>query len=183
VRRLLAVLAAAVVLWPSPALGHGDTGFFELSEAAADGSSVEYAVVLRYQNDSEPVEGATVTLVASGPDGVTIGPMPLTDAGGGRYEATVDYPGPGVWGVRIESTAPAAVLERPETVGAPTTTASTTTTTTAATPTTETAASSEEDDGGGGGGVRPATVVAVGVATVAVAFVLRRQRDVQKANR
>jgi hypothetical protein len=184
VRRLLllVLVVATVVLTAGAAHAHGDTGFFELEAAEPAGPSVvRYDVLLRFQNDGDPVDGATVRLTATGPDGASVGPLPMTPGGeAGRYETTVTFPGPGVWGVRVESVDPAAVLEHVETVGAPTTTTTASTVPSSTTTEVDTVASTGEDDGEGGG-VRPGSMIAVGIAAVAIAFVLRRQRDRQRA--
>lgn len=182
-RRLLLAVVVLVGMGVAvpvlPAAAHGETGFFALVEAEPIGTSdVHYVVTLRYEGDRDVVTDASVTLTASGPDGVGLGPMPMNGGPEGRYEATVTFPGPGVWGVRIESVEPAAVLEQTQTVGAPTTTVTSTTVAPSTTSTPTVPASSEGDDEGGG--VRPASVVAVGVAALAIAFVLRRQRDRQR---
>jgi hypothetical protein len=173
---LLLVLAALLPL------AHGETGSFQVIEASpASDLSVRYVVELTYTNDRDPVPDAEVVLTATGPDGGTVGPVPMTGGADGRYEATVTFPGAGVWGVRIASETPVAVVEQTSTVGVASTTASPTTTTTEAERSSTTAGSATEDDDEGGGGVRPGTVIAVGIAAVAIAFVLRRQRDRQRA--
>ena len=186
VRRILvpSLALVAILAAPAPASAHADTGTIEVVEAGPTGDLARrYVVVLRYENDGDPVEGTTVTLTASGPDGGAVSTA-MTGRGDGRYEADVAFPGPGVWGVRIASEEPTAVAERTETVGAPTTTAATTTTTSTST---STLASSSDGDGetdgeseSGGGSVRPATVITLGIAALAIAFVLRRQRDRQR---
>lgn len=170
-RALLLVLSALL------STAHGDTGTFEVVEASASELSAHYVVELRYANDGDPVGSANVSLSATGPDGGTVGPVPMTPLGDGRYEATVTFPAAGVWGVRISSDEPAAVVEQTSTVGVATTTARPTTTTTERSTTTTT----ESDDDAAGGGIRPGSIIAVGVAAVAIAFVLRRQRDRQRA--
>lgn len=169
-----AVLAALGVAGPSAA--HGDAAAFTVIEAAPAALSVHYVVELRYADDGHPVSEADVVLTGTGPDGGAVGPVALTGGAGGRYEATVAFPGRGVWGVRIASEAPAAVVEQTSTVGVATTVAEPTTTVEQESSTTTTA-----EPGEGGGGVRPGTVIAVGIAAVAIAFVLRRQRERQRA--
>lgn len=171
--RRLALALLLVVAFAAPAAAHGDTGLLEVVEATpGDDLSVRYVVLLRYANDGDPVDGATLTVTASGPDGGAVS-APMAGIGDGRYEATVAFPSPGVWGVRIATGEPAAVVERTETVGAPTTTVPTTTSSTS---TTVAAPAGTSDDDGGGGPMKPASIVALAVAALAIVFVLRRQR-------
>lgn len=175
-RALLLVLSTLL------STAHGDTGTFEVVETSTSELSAHYLVELRYADDGEAVESADVVLSATGPDGGAVGPVPMAALGDGRYEATVTFPSAGVWGVRISSDAPTAVVEQTSTVGIATTTASPTTTT-SSTSTTEreaTTTTESDDDESAGGGVRPGSVIAVGIAAVAIAFVLRRQRDRQR---
>lgn len=117
----LAAVAAALVTTfvPSGLAGaHGDDGVIEVTAATPTApSTITYDIFLTYLNDGDPAEEATVTMAADGPDGATVGPIPLTPTGQpGHYGAAVTFPAPGIWQVRLSSLSPLALLERSETI-------------------------------------------------------------------
>jgi hypothetical protein len=131
--RRLALLTAVVMsclclgLTAAPrASAHGEDGYFEdLGVQTASGLDVTVEALLRYEDDDDPAPGATVTLVAQGPQGEVVGPVRMAAGSqAGRYTATATFPTAGTWALRLSSLEPDGVLrstvEIPaDTVGAP----------------------------------------------------------------
>jgi hypothetical protein len=111
-----AVVVAAIVVvllaLAAPAGAHGDTGTMgiEVTPASPAGEPprVRVRVLLEYANDRDVAPGATVVATATGPDGATVGPVPLTDRGQGRYDTEVTLPVAGSWTVTVTATNPTA---------------------------------------------------------------------------
>ncbi len=104
----------------APAHAHDDVGTLTVAEATASGNAVSYAVDVVFVNDGHPASDATVTVVAEGPAGATVGPLSMTEtATAGRYGATVDFSAPGGWTVRFTSLTPLGTTETTQEVGAP----------------------------------------------------------------
>ena len=201
---LAVILAVAVVVGggAAPAGAHEGDGQLTISlvdpPAPRAPGSVRYQVLLTYVNDGHPAPDATVTVVAEGP--TTVGPLPMTEATEGTYEATVAFPSPGAWTVRFTAVTPAALLEVTQdlpaaatttvasTVPPPTSTPPSALATTVPSTATSTAPGStagdpsEAEDGGdddGGGGVWPVVLIALGagaVVAVGAAVLARRRR-------
>jgi len=188
------VALAALVASASAANAHGDDGSLEIVGAdPREPMAVDYRVRLVYLDDGHPAADATVTVVAEGPDGATVAPVPLDAAGEeGVYAGVVHFPAPGAWTVRLTSLSPEASLERsetlapattatppttgppttgPPTTGPPTTAPPSTAPFTAApstTPTTAIDGTAAGDQDDGGGGMNAAALAGAGVAVVAL---------------
>lgn len=126
--RRLALLAAIVTTWLCLALtaaphavAHGDDGYFEdLRVEVAAGLEVTVDAILRYENDDDPASGATVTLVAEGPQGEVVGPVRMAEgAEPGRYTGTTTLTTTGSWVMRLSSLEPDGVLRSTQEVQAP----------------------------------------------------------------
>jgi hypothetical protein len=131
-----ALILSAVTFSAGPAAAHDDVGVLEVVQADVQGTRATYEVSLIYSGDREPVENATITVVAQDPAAVTVGPVNLEPTGEpGRYTASLEFPSTGSWTVRFSSVRPRATIERsenltepaqaPSSTVAPTTTAST----------------------------------------------------------
>src|SRR5690606_23761314 len=92
-------------------------GIFAVNvDGQVEGSTVTYEVVLTYENDGDPVDGAVVTATATPSDGGQPIAAPLLATGApGAYSATLTLAS-GTWAVAIASEEPAARLERSITV-------------------------------------------------------------------
>jgi hypothetical protein len=105
----------SLLAW-APAAGarvaHGGDGVIEVEAAHPTSTGVHFIVRLTYQNDGDPVSGATVTATAVGPDGQETDPVELSPSDAGGYQGSVDMPEPGQWTVRFRSADPAATLEQ-----------------------------------------------------------------------
>ncbi len=126
--RRLAVLAAVLLtcLWlgltaAPPASAHGEDGYFEdLRVETTAGLEVTVDAVLLYEGDDDPAPGATVTLVAEGPQGQVVGPVPMEEGTEpGRYQGTTTLPAAGTWELRLSSLDPDGVLRSPLEVSPP----------------------------------------------------------------
>ncbi len=166
---LVAVVAVASLVFAPAASAHDGRAIVTLENASPVAeTSVQYTVRAVWDNDGHPAADATVTVVAEGPDGARVGPVPMvaldTD---GRYQATVEFPGTGEWSVRFTIVTPPGSLERTETLpvaatdatvpvtsAAPPTTSvpSTTAAPTTSEPATDVAARSSEEEGSSSGG-------------------------------
>jgi len=179
VRRLGAVAAlAAVALLGSigPAVAHGDEGRMQLEVTPSGPVAAFVRATVIFENDSEPALGAAVTVEATGPEGQTLPATPLTEAGDGRYEATLTFPVAGTWTVRAVATDPAATGE--VTAAITEAVAATTTTTVPEVEIAESrrARASDEDDGSSL--VVPIVAVAViGLGGALAAWLLQRRRS------
>lgn len=162
-RRILCVatvVAAVLLLVPaSPAAAHEGSGTITVEEAdPATDTAVRYVVRLTWNNDGHPAAAdlTTITAVPVGADGTALTPVTLEPVDDdGRFEGTIDFPGPATWTVRFTSIAPPATLEVPQEIAPPattTTTAGEATSTTAseATPSTtlDDATGDASDEGG-----------------------------------
>lgn len=122
--RLLSAVCAAVLLLgagAAPAGAHEGDGQLVVESAGGqpDSLALEYTVLLTYLEDGHPVEDASVTAVAEGPAGQSLGPVAMEPLGGGRYRGTIDFGEEGEWTVRFTSVTPPASIEHPETILAP----------------------------------------------------------------
>ena len=205
-RRILcvAIAVAAVLFVPvSPAAAHEGSGTIAVEEAdpAAD-AAVRYVVRLTWNNDGHPAAAdlTTITAVPVGADGTARTPVTLEPVDDdGRFEGTIEFPGPGAWPVRFTSIAPPATLEVPQQVAPPATTttmsgeATSTTAGEAATSTTvddatgDTSDDTADEDGDGGpSAAGSALFVAVLLLLAGAALVLgrrMRQRSRGQADR
>jgi hypothetical protein len=190
VRRALGALLILVTLLggtAGPAAAHDGPGTFVVESDQPSGTSHAYVVRLNWDNDGHPAAAdTTVTATAIAPDGTAQTPQPMTSVDAeGRFEATVDLPGPGRWTVRFASVEPTARLDVAVDVTAPTTTTAAPTTTSTTEPEpgepvdTENAASNaadDEDDGGSATGPIAAVIVVLALAVAAV-LVIRHRRQ------
>jgi hypothetical protein len=112
---LAAAAALSLLAW-APAAGarvaHGGDGVIEVEAAHPTSTGVHFIVRLTYQNDGDPVSGATVTATAVGPGGQETDPVELSPSDAGGYQGPVDMPEPGEWTVRFRSADPPATLEQ-----------------------------------------------------------------------
>jgi hypothetical protein len=190
IRRLLAtVLSLAVpvtagLAGATVAFAHGDEGVMEVISAEAPSPSevaVEVGVV--YANDDDLAEEATVTVVATGPDGSSVGPVDVPRREDAVYAATFAVPSPGSWSLEFTSTGPAAtattqvtVPDAPATTSPPTTDPPTSDASSSEPP--ETTAASDDEQAAGttddedGTNVLPLVVIALVVLAVGTALVL-----------
>jgi hypothetical protein len=160
--------------------------------------AVHYVVRLTWENDGHPAVDATLTATPVTADGTSLTPVPLAalDADG-RYEATVTFPEPGPWTVRLTSVTPTATMEVTAQVASaantPSTTVATTAPPTTAAPTTTAAAAGDDsrgdaagdtgdtgDDGSSAGALIAFGGLAVLVAVVAVSVVRARRAAVSR---
>lgn len=188
-RRLVVVAVLAVGLLAAvagPAGAHGPVGTMgiEVVPGAAP-LTAQVRILLEYANDREVAAGATVTATATGPEGATVGPVPLLDRGQGRYDAVLTVPTAGSWSVAVTAADPAATAEATVSVSA---TSSSTSGTIAGdlgrpddTDDTgdERAAGARDADDGSTDGPSPVLLIAIAVVLVAVGavtFTLVRRR-------
>ncbi|MFO7591031.1 MAG: hypothetical protein R6X23_09040, partial [Acidimicrobiia bacterium] len=108
---LVAGVVLAIVAPAGVATAHGDEGKMQLEATASGPLQAFVRATVIYENDSEVALGATVTVEASGPDGQSLPPTPLVEAGDGRYEATLTFPVAGAWTLRATAADPAATGE------------------------------------------------------------------------
>ena len=112
------LLAPIALLTVAPAAGaHGDVGIFSVNvDGRVEGTSLTYEVLLSYENDGDPVDGAVVTATATPSDGSPPVTATLTPTGDpGTYATTLTVQ-PGTHAVTIVSEDPAARIERSVTV-------------------------------------------------------------------
>ncbi len=141
---VLVATVAAVVTLAAPAAGaHGDDATASLVSATPSGTTSVITVKLTYTNDDEAVTDATVTVAGDDGAGATLTPVNMQPGPTpGEFTATVDFPAPGTWQLRVTSIDPAATLSLTQEIasdpqvtteqaggGATSSTASTTTTT------------------------------------------------------
>ena len=107
---LLLMVVLAVVA-ASPASAHGDEGVLQVVSATPSGTSSVVTVKLTYENDGEPVADATVTVAGDNGAGSELTPVTMQPgATDGDFTATVDFPAPGTWTLRVTSVKPEAAL-------------------------------------------------------------------------
>ncbi len=121
------LLAPIALLTLAPAVSaHGDVGIFAVDvDGRIEADTVTYEVVLSFENDGDPVDGAVVTATATPSDGGQPVSATLASTGApGTYTTTLTLR-PGTFAVTIASEDPAARIERSVTIPAatPTTTA------------------------------------------------------------
>lgn len=167
------VLAVIALLLVAPiARAHGDAGTLELVETEqVSADSVRYVVRLTYENDGEPVPNKDVTVATD-----DIAPQVMTYDADGRYAATVTFPEPGEHAVTFAVAEPEATLEHTQVIDAPQ--AATTTSTTDDTVSNIAGAPLPDEDSeakGNGWWKVLVPVLAVVIATLAVAFVRGRK--------
>jgi cobalamin biosynthesis Mg chelatase CobN len=109
----LAVVAAAAVSWGSvgAVAAHDDTGEMSVTRSEQTAPlTVQLEVGLVYAGDGHLAEDATVQAVLTGPDGATVGPVPMERTGtdSALYSAQVEVPAAGTWAAQISSTEPTA---------------------------------------------------------------------------
>jgi hypothetical protein len=110
--RALVVTTAVVGLLAHSAGAHGPVGTLGIEVTAGDAPlTARVRVLLEYVNDRDVAPGATVTATATGPDGGTVGPVPLVDRGQGVYDTELTMPSAGTWTVAVTAADPAAVAE------------------------------------------------------------------------
>lgn len=106
----LAIAAGLVTLVPLAA-AHGDDGRLEAVSVIPSGDTAVVTVRLTYENDSEPVNAATVTVAGEDGAGARLDPVAMTrTASPGEYAATVTFPSAGTWNLRVTSVNPTATL-------------------------------------------------------------------------
>ena len=114
----LVVAVSAVVLAAAPAHAHGGPAVVELrsEDSVLEGPS-DMEVVVTYENDGEPAEGALVDATARGPAGSVTAAVRFEQTGDpGVYRAAIDLPTPGPWMVTVTSAFPPGSLVVPVTV-------------------------------------------------------------------
>ena len=141
---LLAVVGAA------PAGAHGADGTLGIEATAPAPPTIHVRTLLRYTADGHTVSGTTVTVTATGPGGVVVGPVDLADTGDGTYTGDLTVPTPGAWSVVATSTAPNAEARAEVTVPPTPVTTATTATTVRPAPPDRPGATSRPTDGGTG---------------------------------
>ncbi|MHB1137354.1 MAG: hypothetical protein ACYC2O_00255 [Microthrixaceae bacterium] len=109
----LALVAVVAGVWAgvTPASAHDDVGEMTVTSSVQSGpATVRLEVGLVYDNDGHLAEDATVTAELTGPDGATVGPVPLerVDQDSALYGADVQVPSAGTWAATISSTGPTA---------------------------------------------------------------------------
>jgi hypothetical protein len=187
---LTAVLALGItVVGASAASAHGEEGVMEvLTAEVAAPMEVSVEVGVLYANDDDLAEEATVTVVATGADGTSVGPVDVPRREDAVYATTFAVPTAGSWSLAFTSTGPTAtataeveVTEDVTTTAAPTTDSPST-----AAPTTEPTDSATSDTAGSDGdgeqaaageddeesNVLPLVIVALVVLAVGTALVL-----------
>jgi cobalamin biosynthesis Mg chelatase CobN len=189
--RLVALLVtgavAALMIGVPPAAAHEGPGVLTVETDEPTDTGHRYVVRLVWQNDGHPAaRDTTMTATAFAPDGTAQTPVPMTAVDDdGRFEATVELPGPGQWRVNFTSVTPTASVEAQADVVAPSTTATdaapSSTASSAAPEQTgsDDAAASDDaaDDGGSSTGVVVIVVLFLLVAVVvAGSVVLTRRR-------
>lgn len=113
----LATVSTGVPLGAPSAGAHGSVGTLGIEATATGPSTVRVRTLLRYATDGHTVPGATVTVVADGPAGQTVGPVTLSDTGDGTYAVDLALPAPGAWAVTASAVDPAAEARTVVTVG------------------------------------------------------------------
>lgn len=135
-RLLVAAVAGALALGlgvaPGPAGAQEGEATISVEQSHPSTSSVHY--VVQVTEGGEPVEGATVTATATGPDGTPGEPVTLSPGTDGQYQGNVELSESGTWTVRFESTNPTGSLEHVQEMPAESSTGTGT---------------GDEDDGGG----------------------------------
>jgi hypothetical protein len=185
VRRLLLLVAVALVAMAQPASAHGDEGLLEIVSETPDdtGSAVTYRVSLVYVSDGDPVPGATITAVAVFADQPQE-PVTLDPAGDpGVYEGTVSFPSVGPWTVRFASDDPDARLQTTFRVEAPSPATTAAPPTSESGPVTSTATDPDLVDESGDSSDGPPVGLVVGLVATGVlvlvagmVFVVQRRR-------
>lgn len=108
--RLATLLLLIAGVWSGPIAtashAHEGSAVFEILEADASGQEVVLQVGIRYSNDDEGAQGAIVKATGTGPDGETVGPVPLERADDGYYEAVLALPVAGAWELNLTSAFP-----------------------------------------------------------------------------
>ena len=114
---LLVAVSAVVLSAGAPASAHGGPAVVELrSEDSVPEGPSELEVVVTYENDGEPAEGALVDATARGPAGSVTPAVRLDQtAEPGVYRAAIDLPTPGPWTVTVTSAFPPGSLTVPVT--------------------------------------------------------------------
>lgn len=135
-------IAVGLVTFVPVAAAHGDDGRLEAVSVVPSGDTAVVTVRLTYENDSEPVNAATVTVAGEDGAGARLDPVAMTrTAAPGEYAATVTFPSAGTWNLRVTSVNPTATLPLTQEISADsgiTTTPASTIGTTGETPTTAT---------------------------------------------
>ncbi len=176
-RALLALVVATVLLGAAPAAAHSDEGTMTVTAATVEGLRAHLEVGVLY-TDQDLAEEATVTATLTGPDGASVGPVPVAHLTGARYAADVDLPAAGAWTATITSTGPKASATATLTATAPATTTTEAATSTTAPELTVPAAREDTSDDDSGAGATPWIVAGVVVVALAggAALVLARRR-------
>ncbi len=110
---LVVVLLTVAMSWlaAGPAVAHGPEGKLTvLTSEAGPGRAVTIEVGILYANDEEPAEEAKVSVMLSGPEAQSVGPVTLTRVGdsGSRYRSEIPVPSAGTWNATITSAGPVA---------------------------------------------------------------------------
>ncbi|QKJ18227.1 hypothetical protein [Microbacterium hominis] len=115
------LLALASLLVAAPASAHDEIGTLvivstEPAESSAGEGAIDLLVEieLTFVNDGHPATtSATVTAIAEGADGSTVGPVIAAPSGtAGIWTANLTLPTAGEWTVRLSSLTPKATLEQ-----------------------------------------------------------------------
>lgn len=104
-------VAALLTLMTGTAGAHSDEGAMQIlsfDQTAPLSATIEVGVT--FVNDGHLAPDAAVQATLSGPNGATVGPIPLPGGGegSGLYRAEVTLPEPGTWTVEVTSTEPTA---------------------------------------------------------------------------
>jgi hypothetical protein len=178
---LVGVVLGLLLALAGTAAAHGATGTMgiEVTPGAAP-LTAKVRILLEYSNDREVATGATVVAEATGPDGATVGPVPLGDQGQGSYEGVLTMPSEGSWTITVTASDPSATASAEFSATRATTTDVPATTTVAPDDVQiSTDRAQRAEDGASGDGPDNAFLVLIAVglaAAVGVTFVLVRRR-------
>ena len=106
----LAVMFATVFGAPAAGAHGGPIKIVVVSPTGATspvaGTPVTYEVAFNFIEDGDPIDGGTVTLVAT-KGGDRVGPIPLAPTGtAGHFSGAVTFPSGGDWSIRVTSVEP-----------------------------------------------------------------------------
>lgn len=170
---LLAGLAFAGLALAGPAGAHSADGVMGIEVTPGTAPlTAKVRVLLEYASDRHVVPGATVTATAAGPDGATVGPVPLDDRGEGSYEKILALPTAGAWTVTVTAVDPAATAAAAVTVSAAVGPGTTAPTPADAGIETSSDRATQDRPKSADGGASPAFLAAIAVVVVAAAGVV-----------
>ena len=105
------VTVAASIAFSSPAYAHSDTGSIEVLQEGVGAGQAGFQIAITYE-DGESVEASTASASALGPNGETLGPVPVaTSTEDGVYEFGFSDLAAGEWTFEVTSQDPVATLK------------------------------------------------------------------------